>query len=126
VVLLAVFAGAALVLATVGLYGVISYSVAQRTRELGIRLALGAQRRDVLRLVVHEGMRFVALGIGAGLAGAFALTRLMKSLLYGVGAADPATFAALTVVLGGVALVACLIPAFRATQVNPMEALRHE
>ncbi|HEY2713720.1 MAG TPA: ABC transporter permease [Chthoniobacterales bacterium] len=126
VVLLAIFAGVALVLATVGLYGVISYSVAQRTRELGIRLALGAQRRDVLRLVVQEGMRFVALGIGAGLAGAFALTRLMKSLLYGVGTADPPTFAALTVVLGSVALIACLIPAFRATQVNPIEALRHE
>ena len=126
VVLLAIFAGVALLLASVGLYGVISYSVAQRTRELGIRLALGAQRRDVLRLVVQEGMRFVALGIGAGLAGAFALTRLMKSLLYGVGAADPPTFAALTVVLGGVALIACLIPAFRATQVNPIEALRHE
>jgi len=126
VVLLAIFAGVALLLASVGLYGVISYSVAQRTRELGIRLALGAQRRDVLRLVVQEGMRFVALGIGAGLAGAFALTRLMKSLLYGVGAADPPTFAALTAVLGGVALIACLIPAFRATQVNPIEALRHE
>jgi putative ABC transport system permease protein len=125
-VLLAIFAGVALVLATVGLYGVISYSVAQRTRELGIRLALGAQRRDVLRLVVEEGMRFVVLGIGAGLGGAFLLTRLMKSLLYGIGAADLPTFASLAFVLGIVALLACLVPAFRATQVDPMEALRHE
>jgi putative ABC transport system permease protein len=124
--LLEIFAGVAMILAAVGLYGVISYSVAQRTRELGIRLALGAQRRDVLRLVVQEGMRFVAVGIGAGLGGAFVLTRLMKTLLYGIGAADLPTFASLAVVLGAVALVACLVPAFRATQVDPMEALRHE
>jgi putative ABC transport system permease protein len=124
--LLAIFAGVALVLTIVGLYGVMSYSVAQRTNEIGIRLALGAQSRDVLMMVVKQGSMLILLGLVIGLAGAYALTRLIESLLFGVTPKDPFTFAAVAVLLAVVALMACYIPAWRATKVDPLEALRYE
>ncbi|HXJ93216.1 MAG TPA: FtsX-like permease family protein, partial [Terriglobia bacterium] len=124
--LLGLFAGLALLLAAVGIYGVIAYSVAQRTHELGIRIALGAGRPDLLRMVLGEGLRIALVGVVVGLAGAWALSRFVSSLLYGVRPNDPLTFAAVPLVLILVALLACYIPARRATQVDPMVALRYE
>jgi putative ABC transport system permease protein len=125
-VLLAVFASVALALAVIGLYGVIAYSVAQRTREFGVRLALGATVGHVLQLVLREGIALVALGVGLGLAGAFALSRFVQSMLFGIGAHDPFTFIATATLLGAVGVIACLVPALRATRVDPVIALRTE
>jgi ABC-type antimicrobial peptide transport system permease subunit len=120
------FAVLAMILAMVGLYGLISFSVSQRTREIGIRLALGAGRSQVLRMVMAQGTRLVLVGIVIGVGAGLGLTQLMKNLLFGVSPNDPATFVAVAIVLTAVAVVACWLPARRATDVDPIEALRYE
>jgi putative ABC transport system permease protein len=124
--LLTSFAAIALVLAAVGIYGVISYWVTQRSQEIGIRMALGAHRLDVLKLVIGQSMAVILIGVVLGLAGAFALTRLMSGLLYEVSATDAATFVAYSAGLALVGLIASYVPARRATQVNPIKALREQ
>jgi putative ABC transport system permease protein len=124
--LLGVFATAALLLAAVGIYGVMSYSFSQRTHEVGIRVALGAQRLDILRMALGDGMRIVIIGLVSGLIGAAIVTRVFQSMLFGVDPADPVTFVSVAAILAAVALLACYIPAQRATRVNPLTALREE
>jgi putative ABC transport system permease protein len=125
-VLLSGFAALALLLAAIGIYGVLAYSVSQRTRELGLRMALGAQRSDIVRLVIRQGTALAIIGIAFGLGGAFALTRIMRALLFEVEPGDPLTFVTVSLLLLAVALLACWLPARRAARVHPMEALRYE
>ncbi len=122
--LLSIFAGTALLLTAIGIYGVMAYSVAQRTNEIGIRMALGAAQSSIFRLIVGQAMTLVAISLAIGLAGAFAATRLLSSLLFGVGASDPVTFAAIVLLVSVVAFLAAWLPARRATLVDPMQALR--
>jgi predicted permease len=125
-ILLSVFGGVALALACIGVYGVISYGVAQRTQEIGIRLALGADRRDIIRLILTRGLKLVLPGVAIGLGAAFALTRWMETLLFDVRPTDPLTFTVIAAVLSLVSLVACWIPAWQATRVDPLISLRSE
>jgi putative ABC transport system permease protein len=125
-ILLGVFSALALVLAGIGIYGVISYSVAQRTQEIGIRMALGAARRDVIQMILLQGARIVSAGLIIGVLAAFGLTRYLEKLLFSVSPADPSTFALVALVLAFVAVLACYIPARRALRVDPMTALRYE
>jgi len=124
--LLSLLAGLALLLAAIGIYGVLAYSVAQRTREVGVRMALGAASGDVLRLFVSQGMKLVCAGLAAGLLSSYALTRLMTSLLFGVKPTDALTFISVAAALIAAALPACYLPARRATKVDPLVALRYE
>jgi putative ABC transport system permease protein len=124
--LLSLFSITALAIATVGIYGVVSYSVARRTKEFGLRMVLGAQTGDVLGMVMKQGASMIVIGLIAGLVTAFALTRLMASLLFAIAPTDALTFASVTAVLAVVALLACYIPARRATEVDPMQTLRYE
>ena len=124
--LLTLFAGIAMTLAALGLYGLMTYAVSERTREIGIRMALGAEANRILRLVVGQGLMVVTVGVGIGLAGAAALTRMLTGLLFGVSTTDPAVFAIIAFLLAAVALLACWLPARRAARVDPMEALRCE
>ena len=124
--LLTVFAVAALLLASIGIYGTMSYAVAQRTREIGLRIMLGAQRENVLRMVIGEGMKLALIGVALGLIASSALTRTMENLLFGVSTTDPLTFLGITLLLAAVALFACWIPARGATKVAPLVALRYE
>jgi ABC-type antimicrobial peptide transport system permease subunit len=125
-ILLGVFAMLALLLSSIGIYGVISYLVGQRTHEIGVRIALGARRRDVLALILSQGARLTFLGIAIGVAASLGLTRLMSRMLYGVSASDPLTFVCVAAILALVALAACYIPTRRAMRVDPTVALRHE
>jgi putative ABC transport system permease protein len=125
-ILFATFAGVALVLGVVGIYGVLSFLVARRRREMGVRMALGAQRRDVLLLVMKEGGKFSLVGIGLGVIGAFLLAKLLSTQLYGVSALDPMTYISVSLLVGVVTLAACYVPARRAMQVDPLVALRNE
>jgi len=120
------FGIAALLLATAGVLGVMAYSVSRRTREIGVRMALGAEAGDVLRMILGEGLRTVVVGVAIGIAGSLALTRTVESLLFGVAATDPLTFAAVILLLTVAALLACYLPARRATRVEPIVALRYE
>src|SRR5438094_4170660 len=124
--LLGVFAGVALLLATVGIYGAVAYTVEQRTGEIGVRMALGAQTRDVLRMVVNQGMKPVVIGLAIGIIASFALGRLIAAQLYQVSAHNPALLVGSTLLLATIALIACLLPARRATRVDPIQALRTE
>jgi putative ABC transport system permease protein len=124
--LLVSFAAVALTLAALGIYSVLSYSIAQRTREIGLRVAFGAERGSVLRLIVGDGVRLAFVGIIAGIAAAMALTRLMTDLLYGIRPTDPITFGAVTALLAATSVLACYIPAQRAMKLDPVVALRHE
>ena len=124
--LLGIFSGVALLLASIGIYGAVAYTVEQRTGEIGIRMALGAQTRDVLRLVVNQGMRPVVIGLAVGIAVSFVLARLITAQLYQVSAHNPALLGGATILLAATALLACLLPARRATLVDPVQALRTE
>jgi len=124
--LLSIFAGLALLLAAIGIYGLMSYTVEQRTQEIGIRMALGAGRGDMLKLIVRQGMLLAGIGVAIGLASAFGLARVLASLLFGVKTTDPATYGAVALVLISVAFLATVLPARRATKIDPLIALRYE
>src|SRR5262249_23544967 len=124
--LLGVFAGLATILGAIGIYGLMSYSVSQRTQEIGVRMALGARRGDVARIVLGQGLRVVLAGVAVGLLGAFAATRLMATLLFGVTPTDAVTFAVVPALIVAVAMMACYVPVRRATQIDPLKALRYE